>query len=94
MRFFKKTFRDQQIQLDFNEYRECVFQRCNLSFAGSGPVSLIGNTFHESSWEFTGAAGTALKFLQGLYHGGGHDLVEATFETIRQGKYRGSTTSW
>jgi hypothetical protein len=85
-----EVFEDQIIQLDGNKYIRCKFQRCTLQFGGLADVSLENCEFHRSSWSFTEAAARTIQFMTGLYHGageGGRELIEKTFENIRQKRH-------
>lgn len=55
-------------------------------YGGTGPVSLVGCTFRDVSWAFVGPAQNTLHFMAALYQGGAKDLIENTFNLIRQGK--------
>lgn len=89
MRIEDKTFEDQPVRLDGNEYIKCVFRRCELQFGGTGAVSMVECAFDRCSWSFTGPAALTVQFMMALYHGageGGRDLIERTFEDIRRGR--------
>ncbi len=88
MKFVKQTFLEQAVDLDFNLFEDCKFERCKLVYRGFGTVSLAGCSFTEVEWMFTDAAGNTVNFMRGLYHGageGGRELIDKTFENIRKG---------
>jgi hypothetical protein len=88
MRIEDKTFEDQQVRLDGNEYIKCIFKHCELQFGAMEPVTMVECSFDQCSWSFTGAAALTVKFMTALYHGageGGRKLIEQTFEDIRRG---------
>ena len=78
-----RTYEDQTMQLDENEYVNCTFRRCRLQYGGAA-LKLEGNNFSQCTWEFTDAAGRTVNFMMALYHQGGRELIEQTFENIRK----------
>jgi hypothetical protein len=84
MNFTNKTFTDEQINLDGNVFESCTFVRCHFIYEG-GISGLSGNQLIEPRFSFSGAAANTLKFMAGLYLGGGRDLIEATINNIRKG---------
>lgn len=85
-----RVFRLQVLTLDNQEFVACEFRDCSLIYAG-GPCGLVGNTFVHTNFQFAGAAVATIKFLELLYRNGGgfNELVEATFQAIREGSYTG-----
>jgi hypothetical protein len=86
-RIENQTFEDQTVRLDGNQYSQCKFRRCVLQYGGSEIPELENCEFHECSWSFTEAAARTVQFMTALYHGagqGGRELIEQTFENIRQ----------
>src|SRR5215471_19093637 len=92
----KNNYRKMTVKLDNNEFVECSFDECTLEYAAKGPVAMIGCTFSNVQWVFVDAADQTLRFLHGLYHGGGQGgrkVVESTFDNIRKSKpIRGSSS--
>jgi hypothetical protein len=84
MRIENSRFSDQRVQVDGNEYIGCRFENCELSYAASAGVGLVDCTFINVKWRMEGAAARTMKFLQAIYHGGGRELVEKTFDEIRR----------
>jgi hypothetical protein len=88
MKFNGKTFENENIHMDFNDFVDCKFIDCSLVYHGCGPISLQGCTFTKVRWTFSGAAANTINFMAGLYTGageGGRALVEGTFDNIRKG---------
>lgn len=88
MRFEGKTFVDQEILLDGNEYVGCTFRRVNFVYMAIRPPMLTGNKMESCTWELSGPAADTFGFLSGLYNGGGEPgrrLVDSTFENVRRG---------
>ena len=84
MRFSNKTFKDETVDLDGNEYLGCTFQRTKMMYYGGPIPHFDGCKFGASSFMFEKGAGNALEFLRELYHAGLHQNVEAFFDDIRR----------
>ena len=83
----EKIYEGGVVQLDDHAFFKFHFKDCPLEYAGTGPVSLDGCKFSNIRWALTGPAERTLAFLHGMYHGagaGGRELVEATFNSIRE----------
>jgi hypothetical protein len=89
--FKKQTFRGQRIVTDGNEYTECVFERCEVVFAGGTLPILKSNNFNSCRWIFDGAASRTIQMLANLYQGGWQQLIEETFDNIRGASAAGDT---
>lgn len=85
MKVTNTTFRGEEVLLDGNEFEGCVFESCVIVYGGGAEVTLANNTFDQCDWRFVDAAERTLRMLHALYHGGGKELIEATFENIRRG---------
>ena len=88
-KYENRTFENKLIQLDGNQYISCIFQSCTLQYGGFGDVKLEGCQFNKCSWSFISAAARTVQFMSSLYHGageGGKDLIEKTFNNIREGR--------
>lgn len=86
MRMEQSTLIGQTINLDSNEYVRCTFKRCRIVFSGTGPVSLIDNSFDECKWAFEGPAAATIQFMTMPYQSGGgaRTLVERTIENMKR----------
>jgi hypothetical protein len=83
----KQTFRDIPVNLDGGTFVNCRFERCELIYSGTMPVTLNGCEFPDCAWRFLGPALATMQFMRGLYHGagsGGKALIEQTFDSIRK----------
>ena len=78
-----QTFSDITVYLDGSSFYDCVFERCQIVFAGVLPATLNNPRFVDCRWEAIGPALTAISFLSSLYKAGATDLIEATFQSIR-----------
>lgn len=82
------TFTDQDVVLDFGEFHDCRFERCNLILHGHAPPTMVGNHVIDCRWSLAGPAANTVSFMAALYQQGGlaKDLIEQTFQDIRRGK--------
>jgi hypothetical protein len=82
-----KTFTESRQLVDGNRYTNCKFDRCAIVYGGGPIPHLIDCTLDNCSWHFEDAAERTLAFLHHLYHGtgeGGREMIESTFEMVRQ----------
>jgi hypothetical protein len=82
-----KTFQGETIRLDNEEYANCTFVDCDLQYGGAGFVGFSNCKFDRCRWSFVDAASNTLRFMASLYHGlggGGRNLIEDLFRSIRQ----------
>ena len=86
-----ETFDDLTITLDGSTFKGCSFNRCTLVYSGSLPVVLNDCKFNGCKYNFAGGASLTVGFMSLLYQfgGGGRDLIEATFDSIRKGTATG-----
>jgi hypothetical protein len=84
MKHQNKTFKDETVELDGNEFIGCTFQRCQLIFNGERLPRFDTCSFDLSPFNFQKGAGNALHFLRDLYHCGLNENVEQLFEHIRK----------
>lgn len=89
MNFEGKSFKNETVDIDFNHFSNCQFEKCTLVYHGYGVIGMEGCSFNEVNWTFSGAAANTLKFMSGLYHGageGGKNLIESTFENLKKSR--------
>ncbi len=77
------VFKGRKITIDGGSFYSCQFDGCTLVFSGLMPATLDGCNFNNCSWEFSGPASNTIVFMQAFYAGGGKDLIENIFQTIR-----------
>lgn len=84
-RHSQKTYRDQTVVLDGNEFDQCLFENCTLEYQGLRPIQLLGSTLNNCRWSFKGPAANAIQFMSAMYQSGaeGAQLIESTFASIR-----------
>ncbi|HKJ74531.1 MAG TPA: hypothetical protein VKA19_10480 [Alphaproteobacteria bacterium] len=80
-----QKFKQQQIVLDGGSFYNCTFEECDLIYSGLMPVFMNGNTLKDCRWRFDGPAVNTMAFLTMLHNSGARELVEATFEGVRNG---------
>ena len=86
MKYKKSSFNNQEVLLDNNEFHQCSFKDCTLTYGGDDPPILSGCSFSGVKWSFVGAAANTISFMTGIYNGcgeGGRGLIEKTFDNIR-----------
>lgn len=88
MRYDNKTFFNETIDLDGNEFYGCTFSHCMIVFYGRESMALHDCLFVEPQWTIGDPAAMTMKFLAAMYHSvdGGRAFVEKVFERIRQNR--------
>ncbi|MFP6806623.1 MAG: hypothetical protein VB957_05510 [Pseudomonadales bacterium] len=91
MHYKDETFKDQRLELHGKSFNNCTFENCELVFDGDRPPTFKDNKFIDSVFVFTGHATRTLYLLSNIYHAGegGKDVIEKTFEDIREHKLHG-----
>jgi hypothetical protein len=91
MKYQDVTFKNQTVEVDGNDYKNCTFEKCMMRFRGDGePGSMIGSRITDCQWHFDGPAGNTIQFLTALYANGGADFVDALVRVIK-GKSRSAS---
>ncbi len=75
------------ISVDGNQYRNCIFDRCVLTYGGGVPPSFADCRFRGSTLAFVGAAANTLAFLKAM------DSPKSGFQRIVRETFRGFTGS-
>jgi hypothetical protein len=87
-----RTFEEETIRFEGNEYRSCVFNRCTMIFTAdvtardSTDRTFTNPKFNDCFWRYEGAAHYAFSFLNNLFRAGYGNEVEALFASIRPAK--------
>jgi hypothetical protein len=79
-----QTFSNITVYLDGSSFYDCIFEKCVVVFSGVLPAHLHIPRFVTCQWQAGGPAYTTINFLTALYKAGAKDLIEATFEKIRE----------
>jgi hypothetical protein len=83
MQYQGKTFRNDTVELDGNEFEGCDIHHCTLVYRG-GKVPLLANsTVADCQFTFEGSALNTMILLRLLYHGGFQPVVESFLNDIR-----------
>jgi hypothetical protein len=95
MNYDNQSFRDESVELSGNRFHGCTFERCKLVYRGDISPTFHDNHFIESVFVFADAAMRTIYFLSNIYHAGpgGREVVEDTFERIRQRTIHGLVAS-
>jgi hypothetical protein len=83
MKFSGKTFADQEVALDGNQYYKCRFNDCVFVYAGGAHPFFDGCHFDSITLKPVGDAWHILLFWKGLQQANLGGLVDATFNMIR-----------
>jgi hypothetical protein len=65
MRYEKRSFKDETLALDGNEYIDCTFENCTMVYSG-GSFTLEPFAFDGVHWRFAGPAGRGVEISQKL----------------------------
>jgi hypothetical protein len=80
----QKTFANQEVVLDGNEFHGCELRHCNLIYKAQDVVKLEHCHLVGCTWQFEDAALRTVTMLKGLYRTGraGKEVVEAIFQQV------------
>jgi hypothetical protein len=81
-----KTFTGERVELSGRGFHGCTFKDCELVYRGDPSPNFQDNNLVDSVFVFADSAICTLYFLSNIYHAGrgGREVVEKTFEDIRQ----------
>lgn len=89
MKFEKRTFQNETVTLDFNEFVGCSFKGCALLYHGHTGLSLNGCNLADSQLLFAGPAGMTLNVLAAMYADPGmRALADAILNDVRTNRVR------
>jgi hypothetical protein len=77
-----QTFEDEEVVLDFNSYRDCIFEECILIYHGYGDTDLGDSDVQNCSWKFNGPAKRLLNLLASLMREGNRELVTVIVQSV------------
>ena len=88
----EKTFRNERVELTGSRFHGCTFENCELVYRGDPSPTFTDNEFIDSVFVFKDAAIRTMYFLSNIYHAGagGEEVVEKTFDDIRNRAFHGS----
>jgi hypothetical protein len=82
MQFKNRTFRNERVELDGNEFHGCDIQHCTLVYQGGGGPLLDSCTIAHNQFVFEESAGNTINFLRDFYHGGFQDAIQPVIDHI------------
>jgi|SRR5579863_4107151 len=93
-RYERATFNRCAVLLDSNQYQDCIFNDCELVYAGGEHVMIGGCQLNGVRFVLDGPALNTIKFLVGVGHikNGGQELVTQFLECVRAGVIPDSET--
>jgi hypothetical protein len=95
MDYKDKTFENKRVELSDGRFHGCTFKNCELVYRGEPSPTFLDNEFIDSTFVFRDDAIRTLYFLSNIYHAGegGREIVEQTFDNVRNRTIHGSETS-
>lgn len=95
MHYTDQTFRNERVDLTGSRFHNCTFENCELVYRGDPSPTFTDNQFIDSTFVFKDAAIRTLYFLSNIYHAGkgGEEIVEQTFDDIRNRAIHGVEAS-
>jgi hypothetical protein len=95
MDYKDKTFENKRVELSDGRFHGCTFKNCELVYRGEPSPTFQDNEFIDSTFVFRDDAIRTLYFLSNIYHAGegGREIVEQTFDDVRNRTIHGSETS-
>jgi len=77
------TFKHSGVELDGQEFIDCIFDHCRIVYPGGPLPRFSGKTvFDTCEFKFEGAAGDTIEMLKLLARQGNTELVEGIFRSI------------
>jgi hypothetical protein len=95
MDYKKRTFENARVELGNSRFHNCTFSHCELVYRGDPSPTFQDNEFIDSTFVFRDEAIRTLYFLSNIYHAGegGREIIEQTFDDVRNHTIHGSETS-
>jgi hypothetical protein len=95
MDYKNRTFENARVELGKSHFHDCTFSNCELVYRGDPSPTFQDNEFIDSTFVFRDDAIRTLYFLANIYHAGegGRQIVEQTFDDVRNRAIHGNETS-
>jgi hypothetical protein len=90
MKFEGKKFFKASIDLDNNQFYDCIFDSCTLVYRGGPSPKIAKCSFRNSSFSFSESAANTLFLIATMYHRGFRDTIEKVFDNIALDKDPGT----
>lgn len=81
-----QVFRDQDVNVDGQQFKRCTFQNARLVFAGGALPTFIDCRFSGVSLAFAGGAANTIAFLTGIKGRGFDAAVSKLTSAVREHK--------
>jgi hypothetical protein len=65
--FNNRTFFDEEVAIDGNEFTDCLFNECNMHYAGGTAFFKGKCRFQKCQWSFSGAAHNTVLMLRYIH---------------------------
>jgi hypothetical protein len=85
MLFQAKTFTNGKIELDFNRFEKCVFQKCQIIYRGFTPPDFYECRFENCDYTFDGPAGNLITFLRTMHASPAREVADKIVAHIQGG---------
>jgi len=82
MKFEGKEFCNASIDLDENQFYDCIFDSCVLIYRGGTSPSIAKCSFKNTIFSFAESAANTLFLIANLYHRGFRDNIVTAFDNI------------
>lgn len=83
MKHEDKTFTDEKISVDGNQFYRCIFNECHLIYHGGELPFIEKCQFNDCLWRLMDAAWQVERYLKNLYAGGLANVVEDWINMVR-----------
>jgi hypothetical protein len=95
MNYDNEIFENKRVELSDSRFHGCTFRNCELVYRGEPSPTFMDNEFVDSTFVFRDDAIRTLYFLSNIYHAGegGREIVEQTFNEVRNGTIHGCEIS-
>ncbi len=88
MKISNNQFNKEEVVLDFHEYEGCTFTDCRFIVLGYGAFAMNQCEVNNCEFSFAGPAASTIQTMSTIYNNigeQGKNLIEGTFENIRNG---------
>ena len=82
MKFEGKKFFKASIDLDNNQFYDCIFDSCLLVYRGGPSPNIANCSFKNTFFSFAEAAANTLFLIANMYHHGFKDNIVTVFNNI------------
>ena len=83
MIFKDKTFTNETVRLDFNQFHNCIFDGCTLEYAAVTKMVMFASKARNTSIQFDGPASFLIDALKDFHGAGLSHLTEQIVSNIK-----------